>query len=96
MSPDPSDSLGEMKRQCEQLGDYCRVYPPTKDETLIPGQAGAAICFGYMEAIIGLTGMMGVPSYNLHHECGRTPEGKLVEPACGHAPGNLSPGWHLV
>jgi hypothetical protein len=46
-------SLGEFKVDCEELENFWRLYPPTKDSTLIPGQAGAAICFGYMDVVGG-------------------------------------------
>ena len=89
-----AETLGDMKQQCEQLEDYWRVYPPTKENSLIPDRAGAAICFGFMEAIIGLTGGISIPSLaasgDLH--CARTDEGKIVGgPNCGHTLGICPP-----
>ena len=85
-------SLGELKVDCEELENFWRLYPPTKDSTLIPGQAGAAIRFGYMDAIIiGLGGSIGILSAP-DPNCAVTPEGKVVGgPLCGHTLGICLP-----
>ena len=84
--------LGEMKQNCEQLEDFWRLYPPTKDSTPVPEPPYAAICFGYIQACVGLASMMGVPSYNVLQECAVTAEGKVEGgPACGHTLGFCFP-----
>jgi hypothetical protein len=84
-------SLGKLKEQCEELENFWRQYPPTKDSTKIPAQVGAAICFGYMDAIIGLTMLIGIPSA-IDPDCTVTPEGKVVGgPLCGHTLGICLP-----
>jgi len=83
-------SLGELKEECEELENFWRLYPATKDST-IPAQAGAAICFGYMDAIIGLTWRIGIPSA-IDPNCAVTTEGKVVGgPLCGHTLGICLP-----
>jgi hypothetical protein len=91
-----AQSLEEMKQNCEELENFWRLYPPTKDSTRIPGQAGGAICFGFMQAIIGLTGNMGIPSA-YDPNCAVTPEGKPVGGSlCGHTLGIWLPGGPLL
>jgi hypothetical protein len=46
-----ADNLGELKEECEELENFWRLYPPTEGRMKIPSRVGAAICFGYMEAI---------------------------------------------
>jgi hypothetical protein len=85
------DSLGELKEECEELENFWRLHPPTKDSRLIPAQVGAAICFGYMDAIIGLTWGIGIPSA-IDPNCAVTPEGKVAGgPLCGHTLGICLP-----
>jgi hypothetical protein len=86
-----AQSLGEMKQNCEQLESHWRVYPPTKDNASVPHQADAAICFGFMQAFIGLSNIIGIPSA-YDPNCAGTPEGKVVGgPLCGHSLGICFP-----
>ena len=88
-------SLGELKVDCEELENFWRLYPPTKDSTRIPGQAAAAICFGYMDAIIGLRENIGILSApdQLRPNSRRQSSGRTaLRPHAGH----LSPEGQLL
>ena len=45
-------------QNCEPLETHWRQYPPTHDGALVPDQAKAAICYGYMQAFTQLQGLM--------------------------------------
>jgi Rap1a immunity proteins len=86
-----ADNLGELKEECEELENFWRLYPPTEGRMKIPSRVGAAICFGYMEAIVGLTESIGIPTA-IDPNCAVTPEGKVVGgPLCGHTLGICFP-----
>jgi hypothetical protein len=55
-----SETLGELTQQCAVLETYWKNDPPRNKEVTIPSNADAAICFGYMQGILGLSGLIGV------------------------------------
>jgi Rap1a immunity proteins len=58
-----SQTLEEMKQDCEELDAYWQHDPPSGGSFRIPNKAGAAICVGYLAAILDLTGIVeGCPS----------------------------------
>ena len=89
-----AQTLGELTQECEQLESFWRSYPPTKNSITIPHQAGAAVCVGFMQAIIGLRSQIGLPARRGDPErnCFQTPEGKWGGgPACRPALGFCLP-----
>jgi hypothetical protein len=71
-------TLGELTRRCGQLESYWKIDPPTHQSTTIPDTAGAAICFGYMQTFLDLSGLIGVVGDPDVSACRITQEGNLT------------------
>ena len=52
-------TLGELTQECTQLETFWQTRPPTRNSSPVPHQADPAICFGYIQAFIDLTGLVG-------------------------------------
>jgi hypothetical protein len=74
-----AQTLGELTQECEQLESFWRSYPPTEGTISLPQRADAAMCFGYMQAIIGLRTSIGLPTLpgDPERKCFYTAEGKF-------------------
>jgi len=56
------------------LDTYWKNDPPRNKEATIPNNADAAICFGYMQGVLGLSGLIGVVGEDVG-ACKRTAPG---------------------
>jgi Rap1a immunity proteins len=53
-----AQTLEQMKTNCEELDAYWQHDPPSRKSVSVPNKAGAAICWGYLTAILDLAGSL--------------------------------------
>jgi hypothetical protein len=65
-----AQTLGELTKQCEKLESFWQKYQsPQPHSIYIPNEADAAMCYGYMQAINGLRGLIAINADGSAPDC---------------------------